>query len=118
MRILTSLFDGDISGASTAPSLHTARTQLTLHHCYSSAMASTSMQSVILVSSSGDLQSLQAIGYYQRHVPERSPRGQRDKLWRNPRPSHSAAGNLITTQGTSYVSHFQVLLCSHSSACV
>lgn len=81
---------------------------LALHHRYFTVMASTSMQTVIPVSSSGHLQSLQAIGYDPWHVPERSPRGWRDKLWRNSKPSHSAAGHPIATQRTSHRRHFQV----------
>lgn len=57
-----------------------------------------------------------ATGYDPWHVPKRSWRGWRDKLWRNSKPSLSAAGHPVSTQRTSYLSHFQVVLCGHSQA--
>lgn len=93
---------------------HSTYAQLALHHCYFAVRHANCNSCQFLWRSSKPA----ATGYDPRHVPERSPRGWRDKLWRNSKPSHSAAGHPVATQRTSYLSHFQVLLCSHSQACV
>lgn len=114
MRLLTLFLDSDISGASKPSNLHTTHTTPLLCHCngWHEHAKCNSCQFLWWSSKAA------ATGYDPWHVPDGSPGKWRDKLWRNSKPSHSAAGHLSATQRTSYLSHFQVPFDSHSWACM
>lgn len=95
---------------------HPGYTRLALHHCRFTVLASTSTGNCNCCQFLWRSSKPAAIGYDPQLVPERSQRGwegDRDKLWRNSKPSHPTVGHPVATQRTSYHNHLQaLLLCS------